>query len=185
MPLLHRCSRAPADFRRPVLAATNDASRLRGFDLCEAAFFRSGYSPRPKPLPSSRLLLLQVLALSPSAPSYSERTALDVTSVGLRFRAHRPRSSAAYCHRETLAISSPSSPTCSSFRTSHPKFRVLEFRSRYRGLAAPSSIPCRSVSEIFRFLPRNSSSISRKFPTIRFSAHPSLSLLGHTLMTRL
>jgi hypothetical protein len=161
MPLLHRCSRAHADFRRPVLAATNDASRLRGFYLREAAFLGSGYSPRPKPLPSSRLSLPQVLALSPSAPSYSERTALDVTSVGLRFRARRPRSSSACCHRETLAISSPSSPTCSSFRTSHPKFRVLEFRSRYRCLSAPSSIPCCLVSGIFRSLPRNSSSITR------------------------
>jgi hypothetical protein len=161
MPLLHRRSCSHADFRRPVLTATNDASRLRGFDLCEAAFLRSGYSPRPKPLPSSRLLLPQVLALSPSAPSYSERTALDVALVGLRFRARRPRSPSACCHRETLAIPSPSSPTCSSFRTSHPKFRVLKFRRRYRCLAAPSSIPRRPVSGIFRSLPRNSSSITR------------------------
>lgn len=44
--------------------STCAASRLRGFDPRRAAFFRFGYSPRPKPLPSSNFMLLQVPAHS-------------------------------------------------------------------------------------------------------------------------
>jgi hypothetical protein len=59
MPLLHRRSYTRSDFRRLALPSTYDASRLRGLDLRRAAFFESGYSPRPKPLPSSNFTLLQ------------------------------------------------------------------------------------------------------------------------------
>jgi hypothetical protein len=59
MPLLHRRSYTRSDFRRLALPSTCDASRLRGLDLRRAAFFESGYSPRPKPLPSSNFTLLQ------------------------------------------------------------------------------------------------------------------------------
>jgi hypothetical protein len=61
-PLVHTHRLSPA--RMPP---TCDASRLRGLDLRRAAFLRSGYSPRPKPLPSSNFMLLQGLALSTSA----------------------------------------------------------------------------------------------------------------------
>jgi hypothetical protein len=67
MPLLHRCSYPRSDFRRLACKSTRDASQLRGFYLRQAAFLRSGYSPRPKPLPSSNFTLLQVLALSTPA----------------------------------------------------------------------------------------------------------------------
>jgi len=62
--LLHRRS-ASAHRLSPARApSTNDASRLRGFDPRRAAFFESGYSPRPKPLPSSGFVLLQVITRS-------------------------------------------------------------------------------------------------------------------------
>ena len=48
-------SRACFRFRRNQRAPTCDASRLRGFYLRKAAFYESGYSPRPHPLPSSVL----------------------------------------------------------------------------------------------------------------------------------
>jgi hypothetical protein len=67
MPLLLRRSYPRSDFHRLACTSTCDASRLRGFDLRQAAFLRSGYSPRPKPLPSSNFMLLQVLALSTPA----------------------------------------------------------------------------------------------------------------------
>jgi hypothetical protein len=67
MPLLLRRSHPRSDFRRLAYESTCDASRLRGLDLRQAAFLRSGYSPRPKPLPSSNFTLLQVLALSTPA----------------------------------------------------------------------------------------------------------------------
>jgi hypothetical protein len=67
LPLFHRCSYPSSDFRRLPCTSTNDASRLRGFSPRQAAFLRSGYSPRPKPLPSSNSTLLQVLALSTPA----------------------------------------------------------------------------------------------------------------------
>jgi len=53
LPLLHRRSYPRSDFRRLACTSTCDASRLRGFYLCKAAFYESGYSPRPHPLPSS------------------------------------------------------------------------------------------------------------------------------------
>lgn len=59
MPLLLRRSYRRSDFRRLAHTSTCDASRLRGFDLRQAAFLRSGYSPRLKPLPSSNFTLLQ------------------------------------------------------------------------------------------------------------------------------
>jgi hypothetical protein len=64
MSLLPRRSYPRSDFRRLACKSTRDASRLRGLYLRRAAFLRSGYSPRPKPLPSSNFTLLQVLALS-------------------------------------------------------------------------------------------------------------------------
>jgi hypothetical protein len=64
MSLLPRRSHPRSDFRRLACKSTRDASRLRGLYLRQAAFLRSGYSPRPKPLPSSNFTLLQVLALS-------------------------------------------------------------------------------------------------------------------------
>jgi hypothetical protein len=64
MPLLLRRSYPRSNFRRLACMSTCDASRLRGLDLRQVAFLRSGYSPRPKPLPSSNFTLLQVLALS-------------------------------------------------------------------------------------------------------------------------
>jgi hypothetical protein len=67
MPLLLRRSYRRSDFRRLARTPTCDASRLRGFYLRQVAFLRSGYSPRPKPLPSSNFTLLQVLALSTPA----------------------------------------------------------------------------------------------------------------------
>jgi len=67
MPLLHRRSCPRSDFRRLACRSTCAASRLRGFYLRQVAFLRSGYSPRPKPLPSSNFTLLQVLALSTPA----------------------------------------------------------------------------------------------------------------------
>jgi len=45
--------RACFHFRRNQRAPTCDAPRLRGFYLRKAAFYESGYSPRPHPLPSS------------------------------------------------------------------------------------------------------------------------------------
>jgi len=67
MSLLHRRSHPRSDFRRRACEPTRDASRLRGLYLRQAAFLGSGYSPRPKPLPSSNFTLLQVLALSTMA----------------------------------------------------------------------------------------------------------------------
>lgn len=67
MPLLLRRSYPRSNFRRLACMSTCDASRLRGFHLRQAAFLRSGYSPRPKPLPSSNFTLLQELALSTPA----------------------------------------------------------------------------------------------------------------------
>jgi hypothetical protein len=67
MPLLHRRSYPRSDFRRLACTSTCEASQLRGLHLRQAAFLRSGYSPRPKPLPSSNFTLLQVLALSTPA----------------------------------------------------------------------------------------------------------------------
>jgi hypothetical protein len=67
MPLLLRRSHPRSDFRRLACESTCNASRLRGLHLRQAAFLRSGYSPRPKPLPSSNFTLLQVLALSTPA----------------------------------------------------------------------------------------------------------------------
>jgi hypothetical protein len=64
LPLFHRRSCSRTDFRRFAPTSTCDAPRLRGFDPRQAAFSESGYSPRPKPLPSSNFMLLQVLALS-------------------------------------------------------------------------------------------------------------------------
>jgi hypothetical protein len=61
-PLVHAHRLSPA--RVPP---TCDASRLRGLDLRRAAFLKSGYSPRPRSLPSSNFMLLQVLALSTPA----------------------------------------------------------------------------------------------------------------------
>jgi len=55
--------RARADFRRLVLTATSDASRLRGFDPRRAAFPGFGYSPRPEAAPLFGFLLLQVHSL--------------------------------------------------------------------------------------------------------------------------
>jgi hypothetical protein len=52
--------------------STCGASRLRGLDLRRAAFFRSGYSPRPNPLPSSNFMLLQD-ALSRRRPPLARR----------------------------------------------------------------------------------------------------------------
>jgi len=46
-------SRSRSGLRRFTPASTCDASRLRGLDPRRAAFLESGYSPRPKPLPSS------------------------------------------------------------------------------------------------------------------------------------
>lgn len=46
--------RARFDFRRLAPASTCGASRFRGFAPRSTAFLGSGYSPRPKPLPSSR-----------------------------------------------------------------------------------------------------------------------------------
>lgn len=67
MPLLHRRSRSCSDFHRLTLESTYAASRLRGLYLRRAAFLGFGYSPRPKPLPSSNFMLLQDLALSTPA----------------------------------------------------------------------------------------------------------------------
>lgn len=67
MPLLHRRSRSCSDFHRNTPESTCAASRLRGLYLRRAAFLRFGYSPRPKPLPSSNFMLLQDLALSTPA----------------------------------------------------------------------------------------------------------------------
>lgn len=67
MPLLLRRSHPRSDFHRLAYESTCKASQLRGFYLRQAAFLRSGYSPRPKPLPSSNFMLLQVLALSTPA----------------------------------------------------------------------------------------------------------------------
>lgn len=67
MPLLHRRSRSCSDFHRNTLESTCAASRLRGLYLRRAAFLRFGYSPCPKPLPSSNFMLLQDLALSTPA----------------------------------------------------------------------------------------------------------------------
>jgi hypothetical protein len=67
MPLLLRRSYPRSDFRRLACTSTGEASRLRGLYLRQAAFLESGYSPRPKPLPSSNFTLLQVLALSTPA----------------------------------------------------------------------------------------------------------------------
>jgi hypothetical protein len=64
LPLFHRRSCSRSDFRRLTHKSTREASRLRGFHLRQAAFLESGYSPRPKPLPSSNFMLLQGLALS-------------------------------------------------------------------------------------------------------------------------
>jgi len=67
MSLLLRRSHPRSDFRRLACMSTCKAPRLRGFHLRQAAFLESGYSPRPKPLPSSNFTLLQVLALSTPA----------------------------------------------------------------------------------------------------------------------
>jgi hypothetical protein len=67
MPLLHRRSCSRSDFHRFALTSTCAAPRLRGFHLRRAAFLGFGYSPRPKPLPSSNFMLLQDLALSTPA----------------------------------------------------------------------------------------------------------------------
>jgi hypothetical protein len=64
LPLSHRRSCSRSDFRRLTHKSTCAAPRLRGFHLRQAAFLESGYSPRPKPLPSSNFTLLQGLALS-------------------------------------------------------------------------------------------------------------------------
>jgi len=69
LPLLHRRSYPRSDFRRLTCTSTNDASRLRGLAPRQAAFLRSGYSPRQRPLPSSNFMLLQVPALSTPAPA--------------------------------------------------------------------------------------------------------------------
>jgi hypothetical protein len=67
MPLLLRRSYPRSNFRRLACKSTCDAPRLRGFNLRQAAFLESGYSPRPRPLPSSNFMLLQELALSTPA----------------------------------------------------------------------------------------------------------------------
>jgi hypothetical protein len=65
MPLFHRRSRTCFHFRRNQCASTCDAPRLRGFYLRKAAFRESGYSPRPRPLPST--------VSSPPGPFFSRR----------------------------------------------------------------------------------------------------------------
>jgi hypothetical protein len=58
-------SRVCFHFRRNRRAPTCDAPRLRGFYLRKAAFHDSGYSPRPRPLPST--------VSSPPGPFLSRR----------------------------------------------------------------------------------------------------------------
>lgn len=67
MLLLLRRSYPRSDFRRLACMSTGDTPQLRGFYLRQAAFPKSGYSPRPRPLPSSNFMLLQELALSTPA----------------------------------------------------------------------------------------------------------------------
>lgn len=73
MPLLLRRSYPRSDFRRLACKSTYAASRLRGFHLRQAAFLESGYSPRPKPLPSSNFSLLQVRSLDAGLRSHGDR----------------------------------------------------------------------------------------------------------------
>jgi hypothetical protein len=75
----------------PVRApSTCDASRLRGLHPRLAAFLRSGYSPRPKPLPSSGSVLLQVLAHSTGAPLDATASALSNRRLHLSQRRSAP-----------------------------------------------------------------------------------------------
>lgn len=82
--------RARSDFRRLALTATNDASRLRGFDPRRAAFLGFGYSPHPRPLPSSdsfssRLTHSTWCRLSPPPPALVVRKlGLSIARASLR-----------------------------------------------------------------------------------------------------
>lgn len=79
MSLLPRRSYPRSDFRRLAYKSTCDASRLRGLYLRQAAFLRSGYSPRPKPLPSSNFSSSR-FSLSRQRPPLSRSpSAHDVT----------------------------------------------------------------------------------------------------------
>jgi len=107
VPLLHRRSYPRSDFRRLACKSTRDASRLRGLHLRQAAFLESGYSPRPKPLPSSNFLLLQVLALSTPATALTVAVRSSCSAFGASQYLHLSTSTSAKQLRGTQSPSSP------------------------------------------------------------------------------
>jgi len=131
-------------------------ARLRGFHLREAAFHESGYSPRPRPLPSS--------VSSPPGPfcprrqrRFTRRIPLMMfpSSAVSAIASRRSQSrSLSLVHLQRLLLASRrlvrlrSNLPCSSFRAFLPDLRGAEGSSGFP--KGPSTLPEAQMTRLFR-----------------------------------